>query len=278
MSRSYHYLVAGFTDLLLDETRGPVSLAGALAECAEQLEGDDRELLKTIQYPFDNNNIVALLTGTGAPFDMRGVFSSEDLAQELKVPLALPDYATRFVEAYREGRELFPGLAPIDQLSWLFYEEMTAHPNEFVRDWYAFERDLRNVLAARGVREIAQSRGEDYRARLQTVIVGRSDVAEQLLKSSAPDFGLAQVAPWAERVFALRRDHMVDYAKGIDSLRWSVLDSLTQFTYFQAETVLALCLKVAMVERWQSLDAQEGKKRLEQLVNQTKSGAGAVRV
>ncbi len=275
MSRSYYYLVAGLPDLLLDETRNVVSLAEVLADFEEQFEADDRELLKAIRYPFDNRTIVAMLDSSGAPFDSRGVFSEEDLAQELKTPEALPAYAATFVEARREGRELFAGLRPADQLAWLFYDEMSGHPNEFVAAWYSFDCDLRNVLAARNVRETARRAGEDPRSRLSTVLVGRSEVVEQILRSTAPDFGLSQLAPWSERVFALPADNLVEQEKGIDTIRWQMLDSLSEFAYFQVETILAFCIKLGMVERWLGLDAVEGKKRLEQLVNDLTSGAAA---
>jgi hypothetical protein len=274
MSRSYYYLVAGLPDLLLDESRNVAPLREWLGEIEPQLEGGDRPLLRVVRYPYDNRNIVAALEGGQGEHDERGVFGADELAAEIKHPEGLPAYALTFLEAHREGRQAFAGLTATDQLAWLFYEEMFGHANGFVREWFLFDCNLRNLLAALAVREAAERSSQDARAALAGAIVCRTDVTEQILKSTAPDFGLAGMAPWSARVLALPRGDLVASEKGVDLLRWQTLDELTVFSYFGVETVLAFCLKLAMVERWMGLDAAEGKGLLEKLVDELRSGVG----
>ena len=59
---------------------------------------------------------------------------------------------------------------------------------------------------------------------------------------------------------------------GVDELRWNMLDELTTFTYFGIETLLACCLKVMIVERWEHLDETSGKEKLNRLIEELESG------
>ena len=192
----------------------------------------------------------------------------------MKFPESLPAYAAAFLETHREGRPVAPGLALLDQITWLFYEEMFGHRNAFLREWFLFDCNLRNLLAALAVREAAERSSQDPRAALASALVGRTDVTEQILRSTAPDFGLGGMAPWSARVLALPRGDLVAFEKGVDTLRWQTLDELSVYSYFGIEMVLAFCLKLAMVERWMGLDAAEGKGLLEKLVDELRTGVG----
>ena len=107
---------------------------------------------------------------------------------------------------------------------------------------------------------------------MQRAIVGRNDVAQTILRSTTPDFSLSAQLPWIERLVGLSRDNLVELEKSIDTLRWEMLNELTVFSYFAVETLLAFCIKLGMVERWQGLDESEGEKRFTALVEELASG------
>ncbi|MBD3242052.1 MAG: DUF2764 family protein [Chitinivibrionales bacterium] len=272
MSRSYYYLVSGLPNLALDETKNPPDYRQFVTDLATHMAPEDAELVRFIRYPYDNHNLANILLESRTGFDERGNFTQEELAEEAKSPERLPAYMVAFLDARKEGKEPHPDHTIRDQLTWLFLEQACASSSEFIRDWFTFDTDLRNVLAAVNMRRQAEKHGGDYRAALEGVLVCRNEVTEQLMRSSAPDFALGGMLPWIERVLSLPVDNLVERERGIDDLRWDTLNGLTTFSYFETEVLLAYCIKLAMVQRWIGLDPDEGKKRLDRLVSEMRTG------
>lgn len=271
MTGNYYYLVAGFPDIFLDEGKQPLSCIECVGEIREQLSQTDTGLFSFLQYPFDNGNLISLLTKNGETFDPRGCFSEEDLTASLKVPDDLPEYMQLFLEAHRENRFPQQGLTPEDRLAWFFYEEVCENDNEFIREWFTFDRNLRNVIAGVNCRKELSHLdilATDRDKAAAVLLIGRDDVAEGILRSNAADFGVTSQFPYVERVVALARGDVQEFEKGIDNLRWEVLDEMTTFSYFGAETVFAFFIKLAIVERWMALDPQTGKEKRDRLLEE----------
>jgi hypothetical protein len=268
-ARNYYDLVAGLADISVDSARLPLSAAGVIAQIAELVHPDDAELLRLLQLPLDNRNLITLLERLDRPFENGGAYDREALTSELASPETLPGYMQTYIDAHRAGDILLPDLNSDDRLSWLFFEHMTAHENDFIASWFTFELQLRNILAALAIRRgmpHLQQREQEYLKCLESALICLTDVEERLLASAAPDFGLSEQLPWIERVLQLPVDDFIQRERSIDQLRWDMLDELTTFSYFQIETLLAFCLRLMIVERWTGLDPQTGRKRLEQLV------------
>ena len=272
MARNYYYLAAGLPDLLIEGNKAAPSMVEGIEELAAQMHPDDAESARLLQAPFDNDNLLAVLEKRDA-FDERGRYERGFLEDEVRAPQSLPDYMHVFIEAHRSGNALFPGLSQRDQLNRLFYDALAGHPSEFIRQWFAFDRDLRNVLAALNCRKMGDGGGDDNDVyALRRVIIGGNEVADTLLRSNAPDFSLGQALPWMERVLSVRDREPVDREKAIDQLRWDMLDELTMFSYFGVETLLAFVIKLGIVERWTRLEPEAGRERLRQLTEGLVSG------
>ncbi len=273
MPRSYYYLVASLPDIILDTTKKGFSLSTFINDVSEQINPKDSYLLSTLRFPFDNKNLINLIRKYKAKFEESGNFSRDELEQEIKLPDILPQYMKIFLESYKEEKLLFPELSLEDQLNWLFYEEVTNHSNTFIREWFSFDLNLRNVLAGINCRAISKTdEDEKNKFSLFNSIICKNDVSELIQKSNAPDFSLANQLPWIENVISLSKENLVEYEKKIDSLRWDMLNEFTTFTYFQIETILAFCIKLKMVERWQKLEPETGKERLSKLLSELKKG------
>lgn len=274
--RNYYDLVVGLADISPDAARIPLSAAEFIAQTAELVHPDDAVLLRLLQLPRDNRNLITLLEKLARPFEPGGAYDHETLTAELANPETLPEYMCAFIAAYRADELLLPDMNSDDRLSWFFFEDMKSHKNEFISSWFTFECELRNILAALAVRRgmpHLQQREPEYLTCLESVIICRTDVEEHLLASSAPDFGLAEQLPWIEQVLQLPVDDFIQRERSIDQLRWGMLDELTTFSYFQIETLLAFCLRLMIVERWMGLDPQTGRKRLEELLQGLKPAA-----
>lgn len=274
MARNYYYFVAGLPDILLDEGRLQAACIEFASEAQEQLSEPDFDRFNLLRLPFDNANLVNMVEKRDLPFDRRGSMDEASLSEGIKSPDTLPSYMQLFIEAYRENRPPHPGLVAADQLAWFFYEEVGQSRDEFVREWYTFDLQLRNVVAAINCRaNLAHldALSTDRERAANVLLVGRDDTAEALLRSNAPDFGLGVQLPWIDRVTALSRNKPVEFEKGIDTLRWEILDDMTIAAYFRAETVFAFYLKLVMVERWRTLDPDTGRERLDKLLEELKS-------
>lgn len=273
MPRNYYYLVAGLPDLILDNTKKSDLLSAVMDEIVEQVHPQDAALFDMFRFRHDNTNLIAILEKQEKEFDARGVFSREELEQEIKQPALIPAYMQTFLDSYNEGKPLFAALTWEDQLLWLYYDFATGHTNEFIRQWSGFDRDCRNVLAGLNCRKI-QEAGDEGRADFspEKSILGTDDVADMVRRSTAPDFSLAARLSWVEKLLSFNKDNLVEYEKSVDMLRWEILDELTTFTYFQIETLLAFYIKLSLVQRWQELDPDTGKETLARLLAELESG------
>jgi len=269
--KDYYYLVSGLPDLLIEDNKYVPAFRAFMDEIVDQTAPDDFDVISAMALPIDNKNLANLIEGKGAEFDDRGRFAREELSDFARPSSALPEYMQTFLDAHRENRQLYPGLATVDQISWLFYDEMAESKNEFLREWHEFDLGLRNVAAGlnirKGLTHIEALATERDRPDALTIL-GRGDIAEAVLRSTAPDFGLTAAYPWVEKVIALSRGSLTEMEKGLDDIRWETLDELTTLTYFQAETIAAFAQKLLIVERWMKLEPAAGKAKLDKLVEE----------
>lgn len=260
LQRNYYDLVTGLPDILLERPRLAFSAAAFMDDITELLDPQDAQLLRIVRLPADNANVIMILESRSQEPRTGGNYTLEELKQEIKKPETLPEYLQTFLQAYQEKRHLYPGLIPEDQLNRLFYDQVTAHPNDFIAAWFTFELNLRNVLVGLNLRKKLPHLHNGH------AVLCCNDVAEQILKSTSPDFGLAETLPWIDHVVELQRHSVQERELALDHLRWEVLEELTVCAYFRIETILAFCIKLMILERWMRLDSSAGKEKLEQMV------------
>jgi len=273
MPRNYYYIVASLPDLIFDSPKKVVPLVDFIDEISELVTPQHGSFLELFRLGFDNKNLINLLEKRGKEFDVRGNYSKEKIEEEIKFPENLPRYMLHFIEAYREEKLPYPGLSVDDQLTWLLYDELTTHQNAFLSIWFTFDLNLRNLLAGLNCRRLSEESQEvsgDFT--LLKSIIGSNEIAELIRKSRTPDFSLSLDYPWVEKVLSFDRQNLVEFEKNIDTLRWDTLDEMTTFTYFQIETILAFCIKLDIVERWQRLKPEVGKEKLKRLLSELESG------
>ena len=146
-----------------------------------------------------------------------------------------------------------------DLRAQLLYDEGMHSSNAFVRDWFAFNLNLNNILAA----TICRKHGFDIRK----AIVGEGEVQDALRHSNAKDFGLAAVLPEIDDILRLSEvEDLYEREKKTDALRWAWLGDRTLFRYFEAENVFAYWLQAQMLFRWDILNKEEGARIFRELI------------
>ena len=272
MPKNYYYIVASLPDLLFDSPKKVVSLIDFIDDITELLTPGHASFLALFRLGYDNKNLVKMLDKRGKEFDVRGNFSKEKLEEEIKFPENLPGYMLQFIEAFKEEKLPYPDLSLDDQLTWLFYDELITHKNAFLNTWFTFDLNLRNLLAGLNCRRLTEENQDasgDFT--LSKTIIGSNEFAELVRISRTPDFSLTLDYPWVEKVLSFDKQNLVEFEKNIDTLRWDTLDEMTVFTYFQIETILAFCIKLDIVERWQRLKPDVGEEKLKRLLSDLES-------
>lgn len=150
--------------------------------------------------------------------------------------------------------------------------------NEFLRDWFAFNHDLNNILTA----AICRKHGLNLREQIKPEN-GCSDegnktwsvdtfVSEQILNNpNAKDFGLKGTSPIVEEVLRIAAiENLLEREQAIDAIRQAWLEEHTLFNYFGVEKVLSYWLQNEILHRWDKLTMETGQRVFRELVNEMK--------
>lgn len=264
MAKNYYSLVAGLREFALDSEKKGFDACAILDEIRQELSKTDRGYLSLFYSFYDIENIINI-TGGKTRFNELGNFSREELEQEIKNPSKLPKYISNVVMAYADPENL--DYEDVDlsvsmerALFKAFYKKCEEAKCKFIREWYDFDRTLRNVLAAYAARRSGLPVADQ--------LVGEGYVTSTLARSSAADFGLRGELDYIDSVVDALGDevNILDKERRIDLIRWEMSDSLTTFDYFDMNAILAYLAKINIIHRWLTLDENYGREMFRKLM------------
>ena len=155
------------------------------------------------------------------------------------------------------------GLQP-HRLSSHFYRAVSKTQNPFIHNYFSFDQQLRNILAAL----TARKNGQD----LVSVLIGNDEVTEALLHSKAADFGLKSQIDFAPRLFSiLEEENILEREQKLDRLRWDKANEICTFHHFNINVILCFLLKTSIIERWLTLNRERGQELFKTLVHEIKT-------
>lgn len=125
-----------------------------------------------------------------------------------------------------------------DRLGAHFYRAASKLHNSFIRDYFAFDLEMRRILAS--VRSHTPRTGWE-----------RSELATFLFS-------------------ILETGNILEREQKLDQLRWNKANELCTFHYFSIEVILCFLLKLSIVERWIGLDKVRGQELFNTLVQEIK--------
>lgn len=263
-SRNYYSLVAGLREYALDADTKGFDAKGIVEEILDGVCASDASEVRLLYGYYDCENILALRAGRSAHNPL-GNLSREELEQELKTPSRLPQGIARVVKAYadpegEEAEEVDTSRRFETTLFAAYYDACRRSRSRFLRAWSEFDRTLRNVMAALAARAASRP--------VEEVVVGGGDVAEQLQRSSAADFGLRGELPFIDSVIAAMNDeaNLMEKERKIDLVRWEEASELATFDYFNINAILSYLVRINIVARWARLDAARGREMFNRLL------------
>lgn len=265
LKRTYYYLIAGLQDITLDIHKLSMDQLEFREELKNNLHPADYKWVEVLFYPHDNINLLNLLQKNEKPFDPKGVFSLEQLEENLKEPTGeLPPYMDEFILAFQNNEQVIQGMSPENQITTLFYKYTESLGQDFLKEWFLFNRDLNNLLSAISCRK--------YDIPYENQIIGDDELSETIKKSHARDFGLSTEISYIDDLLNIaKNDDIQDREKAFDRLKWNHLEDVTFFEYFTIDRVLAFVIKLGMVERWLAIDSDYGSKMFKQLLQELKA-------
>lgn len=262
--RNYYSLVAGLREYALDSDTKGFDAKGIVEEILGEVSASDASEVRLLYGYYDCENILALRAGRSAHNPL-GNFTREELEQELKAPRLLPQGIARVVMAYadpegEEAEEIDTARRFETALFAAYYDACRRARSRFLRAWSEFDRTLRNVTAALAARAASRP--------VEEVVVGGGDVAEQLQRSSAADFGLRGELPFVDTVIAAMNDeaNLLEKERKIDLVRWEEATELATFDYFNINAILSYLVRINIVARWARLDAARGREMFGRLL------------
>jgi hypothetical protein len=258
--RNYYYLVAGLPDIIIDQKKLSFSLEDFKQEMKDNLHPEDYRLVEILFLPVDNRNLLYLLQKSGQSVEDSGKYSIDDLEQEIKDPAFIPEYMQKFIAAYKSETSVFDGLSWGDQLTWLFYGHAKSCKNEFLSNWFAFDLNLKNIVAGFNIRKHGL-KGEKY-------LIGDNEIVQAVKKSSLRDFGLGNEFEYMEKLISIQENsNLLEREIAMDMLRWEFIDDQNTFNYFTVEVLLGYIIKLQIVDRWMKLEPETGKEMFRKLLN-----------
>jgi hypothetical protein len=144
------------------------------------------------------------------------------------------------------------------------YQHYYDHGGRFLRGWARFAVDLEEVMSALVMQQ--EHLSADH---LAAQMEGRFDSSSAVIARHhhQPDLGLGRRFPWMPIVVeALAHPDRGTGERMLDRLRLSQLDALMGTELFSVETVLGSYLRLTLLERHASWDADVGAERLASLL------------
>ena len=135
-----------------------------------------------------------------------------------------------------------------ESLDASFYWTAERSGNSFIRNFFAFDMDLRNTKARYLNKALGQPESQD------TIVLDEE--------------GSHEFEEEAEVQSILSGSDILSRERALDNLYWKKVEELTLFDYFDLNAVLGFVVRLHTVERWLKLDEKTGHEMFRKLVGE----------
>ncbi len=241
----YYFLVTYLPEIQRDDKKLKLRFADLLAE-RENIAPEDWRQIELVLLNRDFLLLEKLLAGKDPDVE-QSLYDKEFWKEQVKAPKEVPEYLEAFLQTVQEEKTFGPD--EVNLLHQIYYDYTIQNAtNPLLKEYLAFEKLLRNVLAAIRARRKGLPPADH--------ILGEGEIEEQLGRSNADDFGLGQDMPWIERLVEARDPLQLEDT--IEQILWDFLDEQTTQVYFDFEVILAYLLKLQLLEKRLALSEERG--------------------
>jgi hypothetical protein len=224
--------------------------------------------------PYDHKNLIDFLLKTDRDPSPLGNFSIDEFEEQVErlhaileqEPL-LPSYMVDFIQDFEDEEKEVPEESFERILMEGYYSYVSQAPNEFLREWFLFELNARNILTALISRKHQRDVSEE--------LIGQTSVTQELIASQKKNLEIMTDDDYLNNLLQLgEEENFYQRERKVDLLKWDYLDEYTFFHYFTIEKVIGYLLKLFIVFRWKILDKETGRKMFERLIHDLESSYG----
>ena len=269
----YYYFIAGLPDFTFDSMKMPFTVGQFSEMLSEELKRKEYELLKKYFLSFDNENLIKLLNDKEAQLHPMGTLSREELLETIELlredveakSKTVPPYYLTFIRKWLGEESHEQTRIWEDMLTSLYTEYGLEVKNTLMSRWFEMNMDVNNILSA----IYAKKHGME----VSKAVVGNNVVARTIRENSnLRDFGLSLEFENFEMIQRISdEDDIYERERKIDKYRWDWLEENTVFDYFNIEYIFAYLCKLQILERWVSLNAEEGERIFRLLIDSLKN-------
>jgi len=271
IKNQYHCLIAGLPDLMFEDGKFPVTLEQFRGELERELTRDDYQLIRLLFLPYDHENLINFLLKKEQEPSPLGNYSIEDFEDQVarlhsileQEPL-LPQYMIDFIMDFEDEEKEISEEAYERILMEGYYSYLGQVGNDFLRQWFEFELNVRNILTAL----ISRKHQKDLTAEL----IGQTSVTQELITSQKKSLEISTDNDYLNSLLQLgEEEDFYQRERKVDLLKWDYLDEHTFFHYFTIEKIIGYLIKLFIVFRWKELDKETGRKMFERLIRDLES-------
>ncbi len=264
----YYCFIAGLPDFSFDSMKLPFTVEEFKLMLDEELKPDDKRLLKKYFLKYDNDNLLNFLKNKDYELSPMGSISREEIQETIgrikeDLPLKnknIPAFHEKYIRTWLDEDAQAENKLWEDLMSSLYMDYGIEVKNSLMSRWFEMNLNIGNMLSAIYARK--------YGLDVAKVVVGNNPVAKIIRENAnTRDFGLSQELEIYDTVIRLSEEtDIYERERKIDKFRWDWLEENTVFDYFNIEYIFAYLCKLQILERWVSLNAEEGERVFRELI------------
>lgn len=271
----YYYFIAGLPDFSFDSMKLPFTVESFKEMLDEVLKPDDKRLLRIYFIKYDNDNLFKFLKNKDASFSSMGHLSHEEFADTVDkvkedIPIInkrIPSFYEVYIKRWLSEEAQTDSKFWEDLISSLYMDYGLDVKNSLLSKWFELNLNIGNLLSAIYARK--------YSMDVSKIVVGNNEIARIIRENSnLRDFGLSLELDYFDTIVRISEEaDIYERERKLDKFRWDWLEENTVFDYFNIEYIFAYLCKLQILERWVSLNAEEGEKVFRDLINDLKNEA-----
>lgn len=261
----YYYLMASLPELKLEEPPAQDQLEEAFQLIQRQIEPADAEAFRWLLYRNDVYNLIEYWQDEQnimPPRPMRypSSLDREELARTEREPSLLPPFLHAFMEEEGAKAPHWPATEIENRLHAQFFSALPQAPHPFLQDYYAFEDELRAIIATyhqslyHFIDQEPQYLNKNLRQRLRK---GQAGLSENL-KRNMPFL--------PELLNVLASKEVDDISTQVHRILWNRAEELSQGHYFDLYALLAYGVRLFLLFRRKHLDKNRQEAHLQALI------------
>ena len=174
----------------------------------------------------------------------RGPLDTEGLLEEIREQFSATDAAS--LQLVLDGWNT-------SELNEEFYASAAKSRSAFIREYFLYDRQLRNAKVAWLNKSLGRPEGQD------------------IMPAPGADITDEDFEDQARAAEVLAGSDILERERGLDNLLWERIDSLTIMHVFDLDVILGFAAKLQIINRWLKLDETTGRELFARLVSDMKS-------